>query len=605
MRYLVLILFVITLSNANTTHNLYLKKYQNEQKIALVMGNADYNRFSKLNNTLNDANGIAKLLKQKGFDVTLLTNGTLKRMKNGVRTFTQKLHEGGVGFFYFAGHGMQVHNRNYLIPVSSDITSKTDVEFESLAVDYVIKMMEESHNRLNILILDACRNDPFSRGGGGLAQINSAKGMYIAFATAPGQVASDGDGENGLFTKHLINTIQKPNLTLDDIFNQTRRAVYRESNGKQLPWTSSSVIGEFYFQTRNTIALQPNLSLKQQSSNIRAMRKSCEEGDANSCKTLGIMYDKGDILLQDNTKALLYLSKALKHYQKSCNHGVETACKEISQLEAILQTKSNSVIPKHMLLRVNGFKKGCDDNNGSACNELADIYWHGIGGLTINKYKALQLLHKACDFDDADSCSWLGDTYEHPFKGVIKNKNQSTKYYKKAFSLYEKKCSMGNTKACLNLGLMYRDDSWREKNTTMVLILLNLSCRAGEGDACVNLGLMYEYGWDVNEDKKQGLEYYQKGCDLNSSWGCRNVGHTYNQGTTVVARDSIKATKYFQKACDIDGKYCENLASKYLDGSGGMIKDRLKAYKLYQRSCDSRGGSACQQAKFLSKSLAQ
>ncbi len=134
---------------------------------------------------------MAKMLKKKGFNVLYLEDSSLKKIKNIVRKFSSKLKDSGVGFFYYAGHGVEVENINYLISLGADIIQKSDVEFESLSINYIIRQMENSHNRLNIVVLDACRNDPFSRGGGGLAQINNTKGIYIAFATSPGDVASE------------------------------------------------------------------------------------------------------------------------------------------------------------------------------------------------------------------------------------------------------------------------------------------------------------------------------------------------------------------------------------------------------------------------------
>lgn len=247
VQYILLICLVPLLLDANNDRAIYRKKYSNENKVALIIGNNQYTHFSTLKNALNDAEDMKNTLEKIGFKVIFLSNGDLQSMEENVRKFSSMLREGGVGFFYYAGHGLQVDNTNYLIPVGKDIKTEVEVKYKALSVDFVIDSMEHSRNRLNVVVLDACRNDPFSRGGGGLAQINNAKGMYIAFATSPGNVASDGSGKNGLFTKHLLENIQKENLTLDAVFKNTRTSVYNESDGRQLPWTSSSVIGDFYF----------------------------------------------------------------------------------------------------------------------------------------------------------------------------------------------------------------------------------------------------------------------------------------------------------------------------------------------------------------------
>jgi cytochrome c5 len=242
-----ILLFITTTLLANNERALYIKKYSKETKTALVIGNANYSYFSKLKNSKNDAKDMKNLLEQKGFKVHYLKNATLKKMEKTVDKFIADLKGGGIGMLYYAGHGIEVNGKNYLIPVDMEKSTKIDIKYDALAVNEVIEKMEDARNRLNILVLDACRNDPFSRsGGGGLAPINNAKGMYVAYATAPGDVASDGGGKNGLFTKHLIKEMNKPQ-TLEKVFKNTRVAVMKESNERQLPWTSSSVMGDFYF----------------------------------------------------------------------------------------------------------------------------------------------------------------------------------------------------------------------------------------------------------------------------------------------------------------------------------------------------------------------
>ena len=266
-RFLWVAILSLVILQATNTRSIYQQKFADENRVALVIGNAKYSRFSPLANTLNDAQDIARVLKEKNFDIIYIADGDLQSMEKGVKTFASKLKKGGVGFFYYAGHGLQVNDSNYLIPINSTISNSIDVKYKSLPVNYLIDMMESSHNRLNIIVLDACRNDPFKRGGGGLAQINSAKGMYISFATGPGKVASDGDERNGLFTKHLLENINRSNITLDEVFNQTRKGVYDDSNGEQLPWTSTSVIGNFYFnidkiEANNSISSIPIVTTK-------------------------------------------------------------------------------------------------------------------------------------------------------------------------------------------------------------------------------------------------------------------------------------------------------------------------------------------------------
>jgi len=229
-----------------------------KKRTALVVGNGAY-AGGKLKNAVNDARLMKVLLEKLNFDVIYGENLNLREMKKKLNHFSEKLKgKGGVGLFYFAGHGMQIKGQNYLLPIGIEIRDEADVEFECLPADRVISKMEFSRNRLNIIVLDACRNNPFvysfnrsfSRG---LAQMHSGKGMLIAYATAPGKIASDGPGiGNGLFTYYLVKTIEIPGLSLEKIFTITRRQVYEKSKQQQLPWISSSVLGEFIFKPAKT-----------------------------------------------------------------------------------------------------------------------------------------------------------------------------------------------------------------------------------------------------------------------------------------------------------------------------------------------------------------
>ena len=228
--------------------NAYSGDQATEPRYALIIGNAQYQSLGELRNPLNDARAMKTALQHTGFHVTHLENAGRRAMKQAVREFYGHISGGGVGFFFYAGHGIEVDGQNYLIASDSDLQSKADVEFETLEVNYIARMMERAGNRLNIMVLDACRNDPFSRSGsGGLAPIQEAQGMFIAFATAPGSVASDGDGANGLFTSQLIDEIQRPGLNLEAVFKNVRKRVIDRSGSQQVPWTSSSITGDFYF----------------------------------------------------------------------------------------------------------------------------------------------------------------------------------------------------------------------------------------------------------------------------------------------------------------------------------------------------------------------
>ncbi len=222
-----------------------------ELRTALVIGNSNYDE-SPLRNPARDAKLIAESLRQRGFEVIELIDASHKEMRLAIVEFGDLLGAGGIGLFYYAGHGMQVGGENYLIPIGAEITREAHVGVEGVNVNHVLARMEGARNPMNIVILDACRNNPFARSfrsnASGLAQMLAPTGTYIAYATAPGDVAADGDGANSLFTSALASAIELPGLSLEQTFKEVRRSVREMTNGQQVPWTSSSVVGDFHFR---------------------------------------------------------------------------------------------------------------------------------------------------------------------------------------------------------------------------------------------------------------------------------------------------------------------------------------------------------------------
>lgn len=225
-----------------------------QKRLALVIGNADY-KTAPLRNTVNDARSMNKTLSDLGFSVDLVENATQNEMKKRIDLFGRKLQSvKGVGLFYFSGHGMQVKGQNYLIPLGANLDSEEDVEYESVNAGRIVAKMESARNLMNIIILDACRNNPFVRSfrsaTQGLALLKPPAGTFIAYATAPGSVASDGleESRNGLYTGELIKHMKTPGLKLEDVFKRVRSSVLRKSKRKQLPWDISLLEeGDFFF----------------------------------------------------------------------------------------------------------------------------------------------------------------------------------------------------------------------------------------------------------------------------------------------------------------------------------------------------------------------
>ncbi|MCP4752277.1 MAG: caspase family protein [Proteobacteria bacterium] len=254
-----------------------------ERRTALVIGNSDY-KIGRLKNPVNDAEDMAGVLKQMGFRVTLLTNVSQRKMEKAIQRFGIDLRKGGVGLFFYAGHGMQVSGINYLIPIGANIIAEDDIKYESVDANRVLSKMESAGNPLNMVFLDACRDNPFKRSfrssSRGLAQMDAPPGSLVSYATSPGSTAADGTGRNGVFTKHLLRNISRNGLELSQVMKNTGAGVIRETDRRQIPWTLSSFTGNFYFSgggTAGATAAAVSTRPKPASPKKRKRRPSSEE----------------------------------------------------------------------------------------------------------------------------------------------------------------------------------------------------------------------------------------------------------------------------------------------------------------------------------------
>lgn len=243
------LLFIVQPAAFAQERNLEPSPKSGERRVALVIGNAAYQGSSALKNPGNDARAIAEKLGALGFEVILRIDSTQKDMNRAITRFGEKLSGGGVGLFYYAGHGMQVRGKNFLVPVDAEIEGESAVRSESVDLDLVLDQLSVA--RVGVVILDACRNNPFERrfrgGSGGLAQVDAPKGVLIAYATAPGKVAADGTGKHGLYTSELLRALDEPGRRIEDVFKQVRVRVSGATRDQQVPWESSSLTGDFYF----------------------------------------------------------------------------------------------------------------------------------------------------------------------------------------------------------------------------------------------------------------------------------------------------------------------------------------------------------------------
>ena len=223
------------------------------RRIALVIGNSSYQHFSPLNNARNDAKLLSTSLTEVGFDVVTLIDGDQRSMKKAFLEFSRQVRtDVDATFVFYAGHGVQVDGENYLMPVEANAVSEDEVPIEGVNANDFLQVLKASKGLVNIVVLDACRDNPFPSGtrslARGLAPVLAPTGTFIAYSTAPGAVAYDGGGQNSVFARALSDAMTEPGLEIGQVFRRVRQRVLEATNNKQTPWDSSSIVGDFYFR---------------------------------------------------------------------------------------------------------------------------------------------------------------------------------------------------------------------------------------------------------------------------------------------------------------------------------------------------------------------
>ena len=417
-------------------------------KQALVIGNSAYTHTSPLKNPVNDAKSIGNTLQQLGFEVTTLLDVNQRQMEQALRRFGSRLRDqNGVGLFYYAGHGMQVAGENYLLPVDINPSTETDVRYDAIPIGKLLGQMDAAGNGMNIVILDACRNNPFARSfrseSRGLAQVIAPTGSFISYATAPGDVAADGEGDNGLFTAKLLTHMRTPGLKLEDVFKRVRADVQRESNDKQVPWDSSSVTGDFFFVPPNNPDLvtapvstpqriekgDPAIqiwTIIENSDNPEAFREFLTEFP-NSPQARLARFKLLSIGVSPDTLPLSTSPEIV-------SSNSPTSPQSLLNPTADQQTRFEVAMGDYNAIRyksaLTAFQKLAEEGHLESQHRLAMMYRFGLGTET-DYAKAVELLFKAANQGFKESQFHLGIMYENGW-GVSKNQEIANYWFEKA-----------------------------------------------------------------------------------------------------------------------------------------------------------------------------
>jgi TPR repeat protein len=520
---------------------------QAEHRVALVIGNAGYQHVERLGNPGNDARLIADTLKQSGF--TLVGGGAQLDLDKSdfdrlVQEFGKQIQGADVALFYYAGHGMQVDNTNWLVPVDANPTRQQDLDFQMVNAELVLKQMDGANTRLNILILDACRNNPFANLGtrgvaGGLAQMKAPDGTMISFATQPGNVAVDGTGADGPYAAALAEAIRKPGLDIFHLFNQVGLSVKQATQGNQQPWVSSSPIdGEFYFSRTEAaaddaaipaiepVAAKPSATQVPPEPTVQATRDLAEKGQAAAQIDLGINYAKGIGVQKD-------YATSLQWFQKAADQGDAHA-----QFYVGLIHERGYSVPHSYATALIWYRKSAEQNFPAAQIAMARFYARGLG-VPRDRAQQVMWLRRAAEQDNALAEFILGNLYRLGI-GVPKEPATAAQWYQRAVAK-----DYGPAEA--RLGLMYMHGFGVQKDYAQSMQLLHRAADKTNALAQNGLGELYVHGSGVPRDYAQALHWFRLAADQGNTFAAFNLGMLYADGHGV-PRDPREATKWLQQS---------------------------------------------------------
>jgi TPR repeat protein len=564
-----------------------------ERRVALVVGNFGYAHVPQLANPGNDAALIATTLRQLGF--TLVGDAAQENVDKAhfdqlVQNFGRAIQGADVAVFYYAGHGMQVGGSNWLVPTDANPTRPQDLEFQMVNADLVLKQMNGAGTRLNLVILDACRNNPFGALGdravqGGLAQMRAPEGTMISFATQPGNVAADGTGANGPYATALAASMRKPGLDIFHVFNQVGLAVKHATDGAQQPWESSSPIdGEFYFtqtdaasDTITTAALDvapatpgdqqgsargavpseasapsndtPPTSAGSSTDKVAlakvptpapkpgaadtgtapapsALQALAEQGKADAQFDLGFAYAKGQGVPRDDVAARHWFALAAAQ-------GVAKA-----QYWMGFMAERGRGGPRSYAAALQWYRRAADQGFSPAEVAMGRFYGRALG-VAHDPAQRNDWYRRAAEHGNPVGEWALGNFYQFG-DGMTKDMTQAKQWYERAAAQHF-------VFAEARLGLLYERGNGVLKDYAESLRWFRPAADAGDPLALNNLGMFYRNGWAVPQDYAQAMRLFRQAADKGSPMAAFNIGMLYANGHGVKA-DRQQARAWFEKA---------------------------------------------------------
>jgi TPR repeat protein len=518
-----------------------------ETRVALVIGNSNY-ATNRLKNPRSDAGLMAKSLASTGFEVMTVMDATAEAMRDAISRFGGRLQEpDAVALFYYAGHGVQIDGENYLIPLGSDIRSAEDVTEFGVPLQSVMRTMQRSSTRLNIVVLDACRNNPFAAGAwtasvSGLAPVVAPADTIIAYATGPGQLADDGSGDNSPYTAALASEVMQPGATLEDVFRATRRHVLERTANHQTSWEHSSLVSQFYFVPRVAdVAPVAGTAASSHMLEITAWERIKDKHDPQVIKDHMLRFPNGlfvelaavrlakieamrsqtpwSWMMTGGIDSEARLAAAQATYDKALAIDIDGALPSELALVVKLYTEAASEglpsamyrvgrsfdkgrgVSKDLLEAAKWYQRASELNFAPAMAALGTMHEFGEGAAP-NLAEALRLYRAAADAGDAAGMTSLAYLYSRG-KGAAVDTVEARRLYKAA-------SDKNYPRAMYNLALMEMRGEGAAVSISKAIKLLTSAAALGNSGAYVELARLYDRGHGVRRDSTRAADYIIK-----------------------------------------------------------------------------------------------
>ncbi len=569
-----------------------------DKRVALVIGNSDYQSVSPLDNPINDASDLSIALEGLGFDVFLGTDLTRDEMLALAESYGATAADSDVSLLFYAGHGFQVDGRNYLVPVDAQMSSAADIPEQTIAMEEFVSRMERSDG-IRLVFLDACRDNPFEDtgidvGGEGLARVGSAADFLFAYATQPDNVAFDGTGRNSFFTEALLSHIYTPGQDISDLLISVRKDVLTSTGGRQIPWDNSSLTRQFRFDNSPVTASEETL-LWQVAANAQEpslmqlyMDRYPQGAHVNEVTAFLDRAGQGETL----TRAL-NVEDEDQQAERLWKLAQRSRMRPL--LEFYLEQYPNGSHADQAKRLIASIPRPEDSTPGGICERLATHPRDRTASIPGVPFSRLQ--ENALTAIQACSAAAAQSPDLSHYVALLARATIAAGDVDRAVTLYQQAAAEGDLRAMVSLAQLHESGTGVPQDVNRALELYEQAAAGGSFDAMINLAVTLFEGQIVPKDEARAVQLLQRAADGGSAKATFNLGVLAQDG---VAGEPSQALNYFRKSAR-DGEYQGYLAAAILlDEGRGVPRDPLEAARMLLRGAAEDNGAIVDQLSLAS-----